>query len=263
MNNDNEPTPSGAAPTGDAASEPAAPEAAPTGDAPTGDAPSEAPKRAAPARAVPPWLVGRFWQGKITPAFWTVSSVISLTVNLILIVVIILLARQMFALKALIQDGLVGGLYDNFVKMDQAHIITDLQVSAPIPIHFDLPVHTDTTVILTRDITIPNTFVSLNTAGSGINLSINAPADITLPTGTPLDINLSITVPVSQTIQVSLPVHVDIPLAQTDLHAPFTGLQQVLEPYRKMLNDLPGAWQDTPLCGAKTLWLCSWVLDLK
>lgn len=220
-------------------------------------------RTAAKSPKIPVWVQRIFWQGKIAPAFWTVSSIISLTVNLILILVIILLSRQLFALKSLIQDDLIGGLYDNFVKMDQAHIITDLQVTAPIPIQFDLPVQTNTTVILTRDITIPNTYVSLNTAGAGINLSINAPAEITLPVGTPLDINLSIIVPVSQTIQVSLPVHVDIPLEQTDLHEPFTGLQQVLAPYRRYLGDLPNTWENTPICLPDTMWLCAWIFDLK
>ena len=211
----------------------------------------------------PPWARRLIWQGKIAPAYGTISSLISLTVNLILIVKLILLGRQLFALKALIQDGLIGGLYDNFVKMDQAHIITDLQVTAPIPIRFDLPVQTDTTVILTRDITIPNTYVSLNTSGVGINLSINAPAEITLPVGTPLDINLSIMVPVSQTIQVSLPVHVDIPLEKTELHEPFTGLQEVLLPYRRLMGELPNSWESTPLCPEENWWICSWIFDLK
>ncbi len=212
----------------------------------------------------PRWrLPGWVWQGRIAPAFWTVSSVISLCVNVVLMIVIILLSRQLFAIKALIQGDLIGGLYDNFVKMDQAHIITDIQVSAPIPVRFNLPVQTDTTVILTRDISIPNTYVSLTTAGAGINLSINAPANITLPENTPLDIRLSINVPVSNTIQVNLPVHVDIPLAKTELHEPFSGLQQVLAPYRRYLGELPNSWEQSGVCGPGARWLCAWIFDLK
>jgi hypothetical protein len=204
-----------------------------------------------------------FWQGRILPAFWTVASLVSVTVNLILIVVLILLGRQLFALKPLVEQGLVGGLYNNFVLMDQAHIVTDITVNATIPIRFDLPVSTNTTVYLTKDIKIPNTWVALNTAGQGINLSINAPADITLPEGTPLDIQLTITVPVSTTVPVSLPVHVDIPLNQTELHQPFTGLQSVVAPYRAFLGSLPNAWEDTPVCTPKTDWMCQKLFDLK
>jgi hypothetical protein len=197
-----------------------------------------------------------FWQGKLLPAFWTVASVVSLFVNLVLIIILISLGKQLFEIKKLVEDKLIGGLYDNFVLMDQAHIITDINVEAPIPIQFDLPVSSNTTVVLTKDIEIPNTWVALNTTGQGINLSINAPADITLPEGTPLDIQLTMTVPVSATIPVNLPVHVDIPLNQTQLHYPFTGLQNVVKPYRDYLGGLPDAWEETPFCTSKTAWLC-------
>jgi hypothetical protein len=212
---------------------------------------------------VPPKVRRFFWQGKILPAFWTVASIISLTVNVILIVILIFVGRYLFAFKPLIEQGLVGGLYNNFVLMDKAHIITDISVIASIPIRFDLPVSTDTTVILTKDVAIPDTWVALDTAGQGINLSINAPADITLPEGTPLDIHLAITVPVSTTVPVNLPVHVDIPLEQTQLHEPFAGLQQVLEPYRSFLGGLPNSWEETPLCTPKTLWLCQKLFDIQ
>jgi hypothetical protein len=210
-------------------------------------------------KSFPRWI----WQGRIAPAFWTVASVISLVTNLILIAALILVGRQLFLIKSLVQDGLIGGLYDNFVKMDAAHIQTDIQVNASIPIQFDLPVSTDTTVVLTRDTEIPDTFVALNTVGSGINLSINAPANITLPVGTPLDIHLEIVVPVSTTVPISLPVHVDIPLNQTELHEPFVGLQNVVAPYRTFLSELPNTWQGTPICSPGMSWLCNWVFDIK
>jgi len=209
---------------------------------------------------VSPRLKRFFWQGKLLPAFWTVASVVSLFVNLVLIIVLISLGKQLFEFKKLIEGQLIGGLYDNFVLMDKAHIITDINVAASIPIQFDLPVSTNTTVILTKDIKIPNTWVALNTAGQGINLSINAPADITLPEGTPLDIQLTMMVPVSTTVPVSLPVHVDIPLNQTELHQPFTGLQSVVRPYRDYLGSLPDTWEETVLCTSKTDWFCQKLL---
>lgn len=202
-----------------------------------------------------------FWQGKVLPAFWTVAGVFSIVLNIILIVALILIGRQLFALKALVQDGLVEGLYQNFVLMDQAHIITDIQVKDRIPVQFTLPVKTKTTVVLTKDVAIPNTWVSLTTSGQGINLSINAPADITLPVNTPLEIMLDITVPVSTTIPVELPVHVDIPLNQTQLHEPFVGLQNVVSTYRNFLGTLPNAWGETPICKPQTDWLCQGLLQ--
>ena len=64
----------------------------------------------------------------------------------------------------------------------------------------------------------------------------NAPTDIILPAGTVLPIHLDLVVPVDQQIPVELNVAVDIPLNQTDLHTPFVGLQQVLDPYYTMLE---------------------------
>lgn len=211
------------------------------------------------------------WQGKIMPAFWTVTGVISLVVNLILIVVLIIVGRLLFDIKALVNEGLLGGLYQNFVLMDQAHIQTTIivedtiLVEDTIPVVFDLPLSTDTTVVLTEDTPIPNTMVRINT---GV-ISLNAPAEVTLPRGTPLNINLDLVVPVSQTIPVvlnvpvKLKVPVDIPLEQTQLHQPFVGLQDVVGPYHTLLNGLPNAWEETPVCGPLTLGFCRWLFDLK
>jgi hypothetical protein len=57
------------------------------------------------------------WQGKVGPAFWQTASVLSLIINLILIIVMLVVVRYVFTLKSLIRDGLIGGLYDNFVLM--------------------------------------------------------------------------------------------------------------------------------------------------
>lgn len=212
------------------------------------------------------------WQGKPGAAFWTISSLLSLTVNVILVIALVVLGRQLFALKNLVSEQLIGGLYENFEKMDNAHIVTQIQVQDTIhvadtmPVVFDLPLSQETTVVLTQDTQIPNTWVALNTSGQGISLSITAPANITLPAGAPLNIKLDLTVPVSQTIPVvlnvpvNLTVPVDIPLDQTQLHEPFVGLRGVVEPYHGMLAELPNSWEETPFCGPLTRWLCQWVL---
>lgn len=182
---------------------------------------------------------------KIGPPFWTIASILSLVVNLILIVVIIVLAGQIFKVKSILTDQLIGGLYNNFVLMDQASIRTTIPVTTQVPAKFDLPLETDTTVTLTEDTQIKAATVSLSTGGLVI---YNAPTDIILPAGTVLPIHLNLVVPVDQQIPVELNVAVDIPLNQTDLHAPFVGLQQVLDPYYSMLKALPGSWEEI-LCG--------------
>lgn len=182
---------------------------------------------------------------KVGPPFWTVASILSLVVNLVLIVIVLVLAGNIFKIKAILSDQLIGGLYNNFVLMDQARIQATIPVSAQVPAKFDLPLETDTTVTLTEDTPITAATVSLSTGGLVI---YNAPTDIILPAGTKLPVHLSLVVPVDQQIPVNLDVAVDIPLNQTDLHQPFIGLQQVLDPYYKLLKDLPGSWEEA-LCG--------------
>lgn len=184
------------------------------------------------------------WQGKIGPAFWTITGLLSLGLNAILIAVVILLGREVFAIKDLVGGQLVGGLAQNFALMDRAVIRTNVVVSDQIPVQFTLPVSKKTTVVLTDDMPISGANVNLRTGGLSI---VNAPTDILLPAGTPLDIKLDMQIPVDTTIPVTLNVPVEIPLNQTELHEPFVGLQQVIAPYHNLLQDLPNSWEEV-LC---------------
>jgi hypothetical protein len=201
-----------------------------------------------------------FWQGKIGPAFWTIASLISLSVNIILVVVLILGGKQLFALKGLVANQLVGGLRQNFALMDQARISTTVNVDDTIPVKFDLPVVANTIVQLTENTRIRGATVNLSTGGLSIT---RAPADIVLPAGTSLPISLNIVVPVDTTVPVHLTVPVDIPLNQTELHRPFIGLQNVVSPYGNLLGSTPNSWQETPLCEPWTDWLCGWLISTK
>jgi hypothetical protein len=185
-----------------------------------------------------------FWQGKFWPAFWTIAGIFSVVLNVILIIVVIMLARNLFVINDLVEYGLINGLYDNFVKMDEATIVTTVQVEDTIPVVFDLPVQTNTTVTLTEPTPIYGAQVTINTG----NLYINAPADIILPAGTLLPIYLDIVVPVDQRVPVTLTVPVDIPLNQTELHEPFVGLQEVIAPYHTLLGDMPDEWEGIAIC---------------
>ncbi len=214
--------------------------------------------KAGAARA---WAFSRpiLWRGRIGPAFWTVASLLSVTVNVILIAILILLGRQLFFLKkTVVSDKLINGLYTNFALMDQAHIQTTITVSDTIlvndtiPVVFDLPLNQKTTVVLTKDTPV-NTTIYLNNAA--------VPLDLILRDGTELNIKLDMTVPVEQTIPVSLKVPVnltvpvDIPLNQTQLHKPFVGLQQVVSPYRTLLGELPNSWSE--VCKGSFKFICN------
>lgn len=243
-------------------------------------APKPAPaSQAKPASESPAPLPGYLWQGKPLPAFWTVGSTLSLILNVILIIMLLILGRELFALKSLVQDQLIGGLYKNFQKMDSSHIVTTIgvndtilvddmiQVNDTIPVVFDLALKQNTQVVLTRNTPIDNATVYLN--GSPVR------TDIMLPKGTELNISLDLVVPVNQMIPITLDVPVklkvpinlsvpvDIALDQTDLHKPFVGLQNVLEPYDSLLTGLPGSWAETPLCGPLTGWVCRSLFGLK
>jgi hypothetical protein len=189
---------------------------------------------------------------KFMPAFWTVVSIFSLLVNVILVVVLVSIMGQIFTLKTVINNQLVAGLDSNFQLMDQARIKTTINISTKVPAKFDLPLDTDTNVTLTKDTTIKNAKVTLSTGGLQI---VNAPANIILPAGTVLPVHLDLSVPVDQQIPVNLTVPVDIPLSQTDLHKPFSGLSGVVQPYRTLLDTLPGSWQEL-MCGQKPSDLC-------
>jgi hypothetical protein len=66
----------------------------------------------------------------------------------------------------------------------------------------------------------------------------SASANIVLPQGTVLPIFIqNLSVPVDQKVLAELNVAVDIPLNETDLHEPFVGLQQVVEPYYCMVEN--------------------------
>ncbi|HKJ26600.1 MAG TPA: hypothetical protein VJ965_03095 [Anaerolineales bacterium] len=182
-----------------------------------------------------------FWQGRVMPAFWSVGAFLSILLNIILIVTVAILLNQLFSIKQLVTDDLIGGLYYNFLLMDQATITTSVQVEDTIPVQFDMPLKQTTNVILTEDTTIEDATVSLTTGGLNI---VEAPTDIVLPAGTVLPVKLDLVVPVDTRIPVTLNVPVDIPLNETELHEPFTGLQDVVSPYYWLLIGQPSNWSE-------------------
>lgn len=191
---------------------------------------------------------------KLGPAFWTVTSIFSLFVNIILIVILFSLGQQLFQLKRMVEQQLLGGLYHNFVQMDEAHIRTVIPVSAEVPARFDLPLSTNTVVKLTADTPLVGATIYELNAGNSLFIP-RANTNIILPAGTELPVALDLIVPVDQKIPVQLNVNVDIPLNQTELHQPFTGLRQVVDPYYAYLNSLPDSWQEV-ICGPSPSGIC-------
>jgi hypothetical protein len=191
---------------------------------------------------------------KLLPAFHNVSSTISITVNIILLAVILLLSQQVFALKKMIVGDVLGGLYLNFGEMDKASINTEIVVMDNILVDFPLQINQETEVVLTKDTVINGARVTISTGALNIT---NAPANIILPAGARLPIQLNMTVPVNASVPISLNVPVDIPLAETELHQPITNLQKVVQPYLYSFMDGPFTWQELPAC--KVIgFICNW-----
>jgi hypothetical protein len=167
---------------------------------------------------------------KFMPAFWTVASVMSFTVNIVLLIVVAIVLQNLGTVGVTvtgITDQLLGGLYNNFVRMDNATIRTQIPVNADIPLNITVPVKATTQITLAEAAVIRNAQVIINTG----SLDINANATVTLPANTPLVVNLDFPLQVTDTIPISLLVDVNIPLMDTELSAPFNGLQDVVRPY--------------------------------
>jgi len=167
---------------------------------------------------------------KFMPAFWTIASVISLTVNIMLIIILLIAFQMLGVIQNTADDqisGLLGGLYTNFVKMDQATIAANIPVEATVPLNIVVPVQAITQITLAERVVIPNAHVRINTG----EVNIDADAVVTLPANTPLMVTLDFPLNVQNSIPVHLDVPVNIPLSGTQLHEPFVGLQQVVKPW--------------------------------
>src|SRR5689334_16498503 len=96
---------------------------------------SRLPHRNGAARVIPPVsrmpvadpasaeTAPRLWPFRFLPAFWTIASLLSITVNIVLIIILLILFQMLGVIQNTADDkvsGLLGGLYTNFVKMDQA-----------------------------------------------------------------------------------------------------------------------------------------------
>lgn len=203
-------------------------------------------------------------EGRLTmQAYWTVTGTISLIVNAILIAAVIILSRYVYVLSArLSNDLLYNGLYESFGAMDAASIRTQIPVNTTVHASLPVTINQVTEVVLTRDTTITRAYVTLSTGGLEI---VRAPTNIILPAGTVLPVQLNLTVPVEADIPVSMVVPVNIPLNQTELHAPFVTLRRAVEPYALAFHDpsrVPTEWErpwlDAPACqslrGLCNLW---------
>ena len=177
-----------------------------------------------------------FWNGKPWQAFKTFAIIFSFTVNIILLIVLLLIAPLIIPIVDSIAKPIVGGLNNSFVDMSKATIVRTINVEDEIPIAFNLPLDTETDVVLAKAVplSVPAQF---NLPGGGG--SINGQVAIELPQGLVLPVQLKLDVPVEEQIPVALAVNVEIPLEETDLGQPFNTLRGLFEPLNNLLIKLP------------------------
>ncbi len=183
-----------------------------------------------PERDAGPLLSSR---GRALQVFWTIASSVSLAVNVILLLALITVLRDLGHLGAASGgSGLLGGLYTNFERMDQAHIRTTIPLRTSIPLNLSIPIQTTTGITLAEDASIPGAHVRINTA----LFNIDAPASVTLPAGTSLNVKLNMDLPIQGEVPVSVDVPVDIPVQDTELHPAILGLQDTIKPLYCMVD---------------------------
>ena len=173
---------------------------------------------------------GRF--SGFLPAFWTIASLISMIINVGLIALILILFQMVDTLQTTANNqfsGLLGGLYQNFVKMEQATITSNIPVDANIPLNIMVPVQArNETITLSQPADIRGVQIDIVTPGFTLHAR---DARVILPAGTPLNVDFDLELPVQNSIPVHLDVPVNIPLRETQLREPFVGLQDVVEPW--------------------------------
>lgn len=190
--------------------------------------------------------------------FWRFMIIFSFIVNLVLIIILLLAGLFIFQIKAQIADPLIGGLHSTAVGLDEATIDWVIPVRDTIPVKLDIPLQTNTTVVLTDPVPLT---VSALIDLPGLNAS-NVPATVqlTLPEGLALPVALDLVVPVDEPLDIALDVRAVIPLRRTQLHDPFEQLALLFEPLSIGLHNLPNnfneagdfvgqVWNGAPLDG--------------
>jgi hypothetical protein len=210
-------------------------------------------------------------------AFKNVAIFFSFIINFVFLIVILLLLTAIFQITSGIAEPLLGGLYSSFVGLNQARIITTIDVNDAInvkdqiqvvdainvkdtiPVVLNIPLRQNTVVSLTQPVPITaNASFALPGGGGTIRgsvaitlpqglqlpvaLDLNVPVDSSLPIDLKVPINLN--VPVELKVPVALKVPVNIPLAETQLNDVAKSLQDVIGPLTRVVTNLPRNWNE-------------------
>lgn len=178
---------------------------------------------------------------RLLRTFWTVGAILSVIANLVLLSM--LTAGRGFSASGA-TAGVLPGIYASLEQMDDAHIRTTVPVQTSITLDTTVPTSASTQITLSRDLFVRGAHVTINSSG----LSIDSPADITLPAGTIMEVSLDLALPLQAAVPVSAEVPVDIAMRDTELHAAIQALKDALRPL--VCASAPGITSSdgTPIC---------------
>jgi hypothetical protein len=153
--------------------------------------------------------------------FWTVGGFLSVIANAVLLLML-LGGRSLAAPGA--ADSVLTAAYMSLEQLENAHIRTAIPLRTTLALDPMVPITGSTRITLARDLFVRGAHVTINGGG----LSIDSPADITLPAGTELDVNIDLALLLQTGLPVTADVPVDIAVRDTELHAAIQGLKDSL-----------------------------------
>ena len=192
------------------------------------------PAASSPAPVAAPDKPRKSHKQKFWDAAKTLTLIVSMIINVILIVTIVILANQVGAIKMTL-NSVLGQLDSAFEGLGQAVIKDTIKINQQVPVRFDLPLAQDTVVTTQSPVPI-NTQATFSLGQFG---SINGTVSLQLPAGTNLPVHLELTVPVSNSIPVVFDQPVSIPLAERGLAPVVAKLRAALAPIIDVVDQLP------------------------
>jgi hypothetical protein len=180
-------------------------------------------------RVIHPGFPRKTWRAAVG-----LTLLVSMVINLILIVVVVVLANQVGAIKMTLASVL-GQLDSAFEGLGAASIQDTIKINQQVPVRFDLPLNQNTTVTTQAAVPI-NTQATFSLGQFG---SINGTVSLALPPGTQLPVHLELMVPVSNSIPVVFDVPINIPLAEKGLGPVVAKLRSALGPIIELVGNLP------------------------
>jgi hypothetical protein len=173
---------------------------------------------------------------------WRFMVIFSFIVNFVLIVILLLAGLFIFQIKDQVADPLIGGLHTTAAGLGEATIDWTIPVRDRIPVVLNIPLSTDTIVVLTDPVPLE---VPASIDLPGLNAyGVNATVRITLPEGLSLPVALDLVVPVDEELDVALDVRAVIPVSETQLADPIETLGLLFEPLAIGLYNLPNNFNE-------------------